>query len=195
MNKYLLFALLLLCGVIYFQHRNTVRLTEEKDRYRSNNTALLSEMKRLRTDSTTMAVDMKGLRLTVDEYKRFREEDAAIIKRLGIKIKNLKSAARHEMGINGPINAELKDTVIVRDTLLTTGRKIEMQTPYIRINGLIEGNKLIGNIHIPVTLNQVVWVEYKRYWIFWKKVKSIHQTIYSNNPYAKITYSEYIRIE
>ena len=34
------------------------------------------------------------LRLTLDEYKRFRVEDATIIKRLRVKIKNLEVVVR-----------------------------------------------------------------------------------------------------
>lgn len=194
MNKYLLSALLLLCGVVYFQHRNTVRLTEEKDRYRSNNTALLSEMKRWRTDSATMAVDMKGLRLTVDEYKRFRAADAETIKRLGVKIKNLEAAARHEVEINAPLNAVVRDTVVIRDTIPLLRQTVEMITPHIRLTGLIEAGRLKGEIRLPVTLHQAVWIEYKGWW-FWKRVKAIHQTISSDNPYVEVQYSEYIKIK
>ncbi len=193
MNKYLLFALLLLCGIICFQHRNAVRLTDERNLYRSNNTALLSEMKRLRIDSTTIAVDMKGLRLTVDEYKRFRAEDAETIKRLGVRVKNLESAARHEMEINAPLDAAIRDTVVVHDTVPLLRQRVEMITPHIRLTGLIENNRLKGEIRLPVMLRQAVWVEYKGWW-FWKRVKAIHQTIASDNPYVDIKYTEYIFI-
>lgn len=194
MNKYLLFALLLLCGVIYFQHRNAVRLTEERNRYRSNSTALLSETKRLRIDSTTMAVDMKGLRLTVDEYKRFRAADAETIKRLGVKVKNLEAAARHEVEVNAPLDAVVQDTVVIRDTIPLLRQRVEMITPHIRLTGLIEAGRLKGKIRLPVTLHQAVWIEYKGWW-FWKRVKAIHQTISSDNPYVEVRYSEYIKIK
>ena len=48
----------------------------------------------MRVDSVTMALNSKTLRLTLDEYKRFRVEDARIIKRLGVKIKNLEVVVR-----------------------------------------------------------------------------------------------------
>ena len=53
----------------------------------------------MRVDSVTMALDSKTLRLTLDEYKRFRVEDATIIKRLGVKIKNLEVVVRHEVEV------------------------------------------------------------------------------------------------
>ena len=168
-------------------------LKEERNRYRGNTEALLSEMKRIRVDSVTMAVDVNALRLRVDEYKRLRAEDAERIKRLGVKIKNLEATARHEVEVAGPIDAAIRDTVVVRDTVPVLRQKVEMITPHIRLTGIIEDNRLRGEIRVPVTLRQAVWVEYKGWW-FWKRVKSVHQTISSDNPYAEIRYSEYIQL-
>lgn len=194
-SKYLLFCLLILGVVAWQQRRRIVRLGEERDRYQGNTEALLSDMKRMQVDSATTAVDVKSLRLTLGEYKRLRAEDAEMIKRLGIKVKNLKAAARHELEISGPIHAVIRDTVIMRDTIPVKRQKVEMVTPYIQLTGLIENKYLKGEIKVPVTLHQGIWIEYKRRWIFWKKVKAVHQTISSDNPYVKIKYSEYIAIE
>ena len=191
--KCLLAAVLVLGGIVWVQHRNAVRLRTERDRYRDNTETLLSDMKRIRVDSTTMAVDVNALRLRVDEYKRLRAEDAEQIKRLGVKIKNLEAAARHEVEVAGPIDAAVRDTVVIRDTVPLLRQKVEMITPYIQLTGLIEKGRLKGEIRVPVTLRQAVWVEYKGWW-FWKKVKAVHQTISSDNPYAEIRYSEYIEI-
>lgn len=191
--KCLLAAVLVLGGIVWVQHRNAVRLRTERDRYRDNTETLLSDMKRIRVDSTTMVVDVNALRLRVDEYKRLRAEDAEQIKRLGVKIKNLEAAARHEVEVAGPIDAAVRDTVVIRDTVPLLRQKVEMITPYIQLTGLIEKGRLKGEIRVSVTLRQAVWVEYKGWW-FWKKVKAVHQTISSDNPYAEIRYSEYIEI-
>lgn len=192
--KCLLVAVVLLGGAVWLQYRYTVRLKSERDRYLSNTTALLSEVKRMQVDSATMALDAKTLQLTLDEYKRFRAEDAATIKRLGIKVKNLEAAARHDMEVTGPIDAIVQDTIIIRDTAPILRQKVEMLTPHIELSGIIEDERLKGSIRIPVTLNQAVWVEYRGWW-FWKRVKALHQTISSDNPYVEIKYSEYIKIK
>lgn len=192
--KCLLVAVVLLGGAVWLQYRYTVRLKSERDRYLSNTTALLSEVKRMQVDSAMMALDAKTLQLTLDEYKRFRAEDAATIKRLGVKVKNLEAAARHEMEVAGPIDAAVRDTVIIRDTVPILRQKVEMLTPHIELSGIIEDERLKGSIRIPVTLNQAVWVEYRGWW-FWKRVKALHQTISSDNPYVEIKYSEYIKIK
>ena len=193
-NRMLLVAvglLLLATGVLW--QRNAY-LKEERNRYRSNTEALLSDMKRIRIDSTTLAVDANTLRLRIDEYKRLRAEDAEKIRRLGVKVKNLEAAARHEIEITGPIDAVVRDTVVIRDTVPILRQKVEMITPHIQLAGLIENGRLKGEIRVPVTLRQAVWVEYKGWW-FWRSVKAILQTTAGDNPYVDIRYSEYIRIE
>jgi len=191
---YLSLAVLLLGMAVAFLWQRNNYLKGERDRYRGNTEALLTDMKRIRIDSTTMAVDANTLRLRVDEYKRLRAEDAEKIKRLGVKIKNLEAAARHEIEVAGPIDAAVRDTVVIRDTVPLLRQKVEMITPHIRLTGLIETGRLTGEIRVPVTLNQAVWVEYKGWW-FWKRVKAVHQTISSDNPYVDIRYSEYIKME
>lgn len=193
LDSILLATVLLLCGILGLQHRRTICLTEERDRFRMNNTALLSDVKRIRIDSATMALDVKALKLAIDEYKEFRAKDAETIERLGVKIKNLEAAARHEVEVKAPIDAAIRDTFIIRDTVPQLWQKVEMTTPYIQLIGLIGDKRLKGDIKVPVTINQAVWIEYKGWW-FWKRVKSIHQLISSNNPHVEIKYSEYIRM-
>lgn len=194
LTRCLLVAVMILGGIVWIQYRHTARLKIQRDRYQSNSTALLSRVKRMQVDSATMALDTRTLQLTVEEYKQFRAEDAATIKRLGVKIRNLEAAARHEIEITGPIDAVVKDTVIIRDTVPLLRQKVEMQTPHIEMTGIIEENRLKGMIRVPITLRQTVWVEYKGWW-FWKRAKAVHQTISSDNPYAEIRYSEYIKIK
>ena len=47
LDKTLLITVLLLGGILWLQHRWTIRLTEERDRFRMNSTALLSDVKHL----------------------------------------------------------------------------------------------------------------------------------------------------
>ena len=194
-SKYLLLGLLILVGVVWLQHRKMVRLEKERNRYEQNSSALLGEVKRMQVDSATMALDAHGLRLTVDEYKRYRAEDAEKIRQMGIRLKDLEATARHEISVDVAVDATVKDSVVLRDTLPITVQQVEMRTPYIQLSGIIENSRLQGRIYVPVTLRQAVWIEYKRHWIFWKKVKAVHQTISSDNPYVEIRYSEYIQVQ
>ena len=193
LNGILSTILFLLGGIVWLQHRHALYLTEERDRFRMNNTALLSGVKRMQIDSATMALETKVLRLTVDEYKEFRAKDAEIIRRLGIKVKKLEVAARHKIEVKVPVDAVIQDTLIIHDSISLTKQKVEMVTPHIKLTALIEGDHLRGDIKIPVTFHQAEWVEYKGWWL-WKRIKAIRQTISSDNPHVEIKYSEYIQI-
>lgn len=195
LSRFVWYAVLALCLVIYVQHRRTVRLMADRDRYRRNSEALLSDVRRFRIDSVTTALDVQALHLSVDELERYRAEDLAKIKAMSVKIRNLEAAAKHQIEVAAPIDAIIRDTIIVRDTVPVAVQRVEMLTPHIQMQGVIEGGRLRGEIRVPATLRQAVWIEYKRRWIFWKRVKAVHQTITSNNPYVEVRYSEYIRIE
>lgn len=198
MNKIKLLGVLAFIGLgmaVWVQQRHIVSIKKERDRYQMNSNALLSEMKEWRIDSTTMATDVKTLRLTVDEMERYRAEDLVKIKQMGVKIKNLKAAAKHQLEVNADIKASVRDSIVIRDTVPVIVKSVSMITPYLQLSGIIEKDSLIGKIYLPVTLRQAVWIEYKRRWLFWKKVVAIHQTITSDNPHVEIKYSEYIIIQ
>ncbi len=196
MNKYTFLIIAVLSGITISLLRSRQRLIEEKDSYKSNTEALMSEVRRIQADSSTMALDIKTLTMSLDEYKRFRAEDEEKIKKLGIRIKDLEATAKHNVEVDAPIDAEIKDSVMIRDTVPVFLKAVRMDTPYLKINGIIENDRLTGKINLPVTLNQAFWIEYKHKFLWWRwKVKAIHQTISSDNPYVKIKYSEYIKIK
>lgn len=191
----LLAVVAVLAGTVWLQQRKVVRLKQERDRHEQNSDALLGEMKRWQVDSATMATDVKTLRLSVDEFERYRANDLAKIKEMGIKIKHLEAAAKHEVEVDVPLHATVRDSVVVRDSVAVGVQAVSMVNPFIRMQGVIERDSLIGSIHLPVTLRQAVWIEYKRRWLFWKKVKAVHQVITTDNPYVEIRYSEFIHIQ
>ena len=196
MNKYSFLIIAVLSGITISLLRSRQRLIEEKDSYKSNTEALMSEVRRIQADSSTMALDIKTLTMSLDEYKRFRAEDEEKIKKLGIRIKDLEATAKHNVEVDAPIDAEIKDSVMIRDTVPVFLKAVKMDTPYLKINGIIENDRLTGKINLPVTLNQAFWIEYKHKFHWWRwKVKAIHQTISSDNPYVEIKYSEYIKIK
>lgn len=193
-NRFLLIAVALLLGACVLMWRHTGKITRERDRYRQNSETLLSDIERIRIDSNRMAVDVKTLRLSVFEYQEYRAEDARLIKKLGIRIRNLEAAARHRLSVQAAITSPVKDSVIIRDTVFVPVQTVEMVNPHIEFKGVIEDSILTAKVNVPVTLNEAVWGEYKRRWLFWKRVKAIHQTIASDNPYVQIEYSDYIQI-
>ncbi|MFV0323510.1 MAG: DUF6549 family protein [Bacteroides xylanisolvens] len=195
LNKVLLLLALGLGVATYTLYNWGSRMKEERDTYQSNTRALLADVTQVRIDSAMMASTVQVLSLSLDEYKKYRAEDAATIKKLGVRIKDLKTVGRHDVEINVPIDVPVKDTAVIKDTVKIIVKTVKMDTPYIKLNGIIEDNHLKGNIHLPVHLHQVFGVEYKHRFLWWRwKVKAIHQTISSDNPYVEIKYTEFINL-
>ena len=192
---FMVLGVLALIGTVWIQQKRITTIKADRDRQTINTDALLSEQRQWQIDSTTMATDAKSLRFTVDELEQYRAEDIAKIEAMGVKIKNLEAAARHSLEVEAPITAPVRDTIVIRDTVPLVLKSVKMITPHLTMRGIIEDNQLKGSIHLPVTLRQAVWIEYKRKCIFWKRPVAVHQTITSDNPHVKIKYSEYIQIQ
>lgn len=198
MNRLTFVSLLAMVALLVVAHLLRIQvktLQLERDRYSANTEALLSDIKRMQIDSCTTAATVQTLKLSANEYEKFRNADAATIKKMGIRIKDLEAAAKHEVAVEVPVDAIVRDTVIIRDSSAIAVQKVEMHTPFIQLSGFIQENRLSGHIHVPVMLQQAIWIEYKRHWIFFRRVKAVHQTISSNNPYVTIKYSEFINIQ
>ncbi|GAB6013470.1 DUF6549 family protein [Viscerimonas tarda] len=195
LNCILIAAVALMSSATFFLYRHGKQLEAERNTYKGNTNALLSEVKRMKIDSATTAVDVKTLSLMVDEYELYRTADLEKIKQMGVELRNLKMAAKHELSVNAPLEADLRDSVVIRDTVRIAVKAVEVNTPYLQVSGIIENNHLSGNIRLPVTLRQAVWIEPKHRFLWWRwGVKAVHQTISSDNPHVEINYSEVVEI-
>ena len=196
LNKILLLIALGLGVTTYTLYNWGNRMKEERNTYRSNTHALLADVGHVRIDSAMMASTIQVLNLSLDDFEKYRAEDAATIKKMGVRIKDLEAAGKHDVEVNAPVDAQVKDTTVIRDTTTIIVKAVKMDTPYLKLSGIIEDNHLKGNIHLPVHLHQAFWVEYKHRFLWWRwKVKAIHQTILSDNPYVEIKYTELINLK
>ena len=192
-SQLLLVFVCILCLSCFFLKRKVDKITTERDKYQQNTNTLLSDIKRIQIDSSTMAIDVKTLRFTLDEYKQYRTEDAKLIKKMGIRIKDLEATAKQNIIVNAPIQAEIRDTLILRDTISQFISTVKMKNPHLTLNCIIENDTMKGTIVLPVNLHQAIWVEYKHRFLWWRwGLKVIHQSVRSDNHYVRIKYSEYI---
>lgn len=199
MNKLFFIVLFIgisLAGTSYLMYKRIVSLENERDKYKANTYSLLTDIKKLQVDSTTLAADTKVLHLKIDELKEHRAADLEHIQKLNVRIKSLEAIGKHSLEVHAPIQAEIKDSVIVRDTVKVYVKSVKMDTPHLQVKGIIEDNRLKGDIYLPVTLHQAIWVEHKHRFLWWRwGVKAVHQTISSDNPYVDIKFTEIIRVE
>ena len=159
-----------LIAAVCIQQKRISNIKSERDRYASNNNSLLSDIRQWKVDSTTMATDARSLRLTIQELKEHRAEDLGKIKAMGVKIKDLEAVAKHSLSVKAPIAVPIRDTLILRELMPIPAKHVKITNPHLSMDATIIKDSLVGNISLPVTIQQAIWIEYKRCWIFWKKV-------------------------
>ena len=184
-----------LVGVIAYQTIAIHRIRAEKEIYHNNTTALLSDVERLQLDSTTSAIQINTLKLSLDEYKQYRAEDAELIKQLGVKLKDVQSATKTTIEVDAPIQ-----TIVVRDTVFSDSiahcvQFVQYKNDYIQFDGKIINDSLTAQINVPITLHQTLYKIPKHKFLWWSwGCKQIKQAISCDNPYVNIKYSEFIEI-
>lgn len=187
-------------AAFWVQHVKIKRLTEERDRYRSNTEILLQDVKTYQTKDSLNAIKVGNLELSLAEYKKYRADDLALIKTLQTKNRDLERVTTTQMETINELRATVRDSVVYLpgDTVTTVLRCIEYSDKWVDFDGCIINNMFSGKIITRDSLLITESVQYKRFLNFlWKtkRIKNREFDIVSKNPYTKITGFEVITIE
>lgn len=189
-------AFICLISIYGWQYKRIQILTQERDRYQNNTYGLLSDIEELRKDSTEQAYQVQTLSLTVDEYKKYRAQDAKTISDLKVKLKQVSAVSKQEMEVNVPVYVPVKDTVIIVDSIPQKLQSVTYKDDYVSLIGTIKNDSLQAAFNVPITLNQVLYKVPKHKFLWWSwGCKAVKQMIITNNPYVQLNYSEYIEIK
>ena len=194
MKKFLFIYAVLTTVIIIFGSRY---LLSENSRLQANNQSLMADVDIFRTDAERAAAAVQVLRLKVGEYEELRAADAAKIREMGIKIRRLQSAAKSVTRSEIVVNAPLRDTIIVRDTVhrVDTLRLFRWSDSWVAVDGIIDRDSVQCNVSSIDTLHQMVYRIPRNFLFFRFGTKALRQQIVSSNPHNKIVYTEYIKIE
>lgn len=202
MKKYLILAAIILAvaAAFWVQHVKIKRLTEERDKYRSNTEILLQDVKTYKTKDSLNAIKVGNLELSLAEYKKYRADDLALIKTLQTKNRDLERVTTTQMETINELRATVRDSVVYLpgDTVVTVLRCIEYSDKWVDLDGCIINNTFSGKIITRDSLLITESVQYKRWLGFlWKtkRIKNREFDIVSKNPNSKITGFEVITIE
>lgn len=202
MKKYLIWAAIILAvaAAFWVQHVKIKRLTEERDRYRSNTETLLQDVRTYQTKDSLNAAKVGNLELKLSEYKKYRADDAALIKSLQTKNRDLQRVTTAQMKTINELRANVRDSIVYLpgDTVTTVLRCIEYSDKWVDLDGCIINNTFSGKIITRDSLLITESVQYKRWLGFlWKtkRIKNREFDIVSKNPNSKITGFEVITIE
>lgn len=100
MKKILIYTAIIgaIAAVLYGQYARIKSLTAERDKYRSNTETLLQNVEQYKTKDSLNAATVGALRLTLSEYQKYRADDAALIKRLQTKNRDLQAVTTAPIG-------------------------------------------------------------------------------------------------
>lgn len=201
MKKCLIWAAIILAVAATFwaQHAKIKRLTEERDRYRSNTEILLQDVETYQTKDSLNAAKVGVLELKLSEFEKYRKSDAELIKTLQTKNRDLEAVTTAQMKTIIELRGTVRDSIayLPGDTVVL--RCVDISDPWFSLKGCTTPDgeftgKFINRDSILIAQT----VQYRRFLGFlWKtkKIKSREINIISRNPHTKIIGVEYIEIE
>lgn len=190
----LLAAILLFCAG---QQRRIKQLAAERDRYAGNTAALLSDVERYRVRDSLNAARVQSLELTVKEYERFRADDAALIKQLKQRNRDLAAVNKTQSQTIIDLRAVPRDTVVlVRDSIITPAVAVHCGDAWYNFDGILTKDEFTGKMEHRDSLLLVESVRYKRFlWWKTKRIKDRQLDCVSKSPHNSILGLEYVVIE
>lgn len=199
-TKYIIVFVILavLVGANVFQFKKNERLSAERDRYARNTDALMMDIETYKINDSLNAAKTQALELTINEYKKYRAEDVALIKKLKTANRELSSVLTSQTQTLIELGSAPKDTVIIRDSVKIGAKLLHCGDAWYDFDGLLTEKEFTGNVIVRDSLLVAETVKYKRFLGFlWKtkQVKNREVDVLSKNPHTVIKDCEIITIE
>lgn len=196
--KILLGVAVLLAAILVFQHYKIKSLSRGVERYKENTEVLQSDIERYKTKDSLNGVRVRGLELTIEEFERYRAQDAEIIKTLKQRNRDLESVNNIQSQTIIDLRAMPKDTVIIRDSVPIPAKSVRCGDEWFDFEGLLTETDFSGRLEHRDSLIISETVQHKRFLGFlWKlpAVKNRQVDAVSKSPYNKINDIVFVVIE
>ena len=194
-----LLAFLVVSLAVIFLINETAKLQEENKRLVNNQITLLDSMQTYKVADSLNVAKINVLELSLSDYKKYREENAALIKKL--KADKLSAATSINATTSTNIKAVIKDSIIYKDRIVPvdTVKQIKYDSKWTSVYGYLANDTINLNIINREELLVVESFVKKRFigiklpiWLFGYKTKSVN--VVSKNPNTEINNLEYIQI-
>lgn len=202
MRKYIYIAIAaavaFLAGLSIWEGVTLHRMRYERDRYQRNSNALLAEVEQYKVRDSLSAARVEGLELSLSEFKKFRSEDAALIKDLRAKVRELERVSTTQTVTEYVMSAPVHDTIIIRDSVPIAARAVHCGDAWYDFDGVVTDSTFEGRMQSRDSLLIAETVQYRRFWGFlWRtrRVKSRTIDITSKNPHSTVEGAEIITIK
>lgn len=190
MKKYIILAAIIMAvaAAFWVQQSRIKRLTAERDKYRNNTETLLQDVRTYQTKDSLNAAKVGNLELKLSEYKKYRADDAALIKSLQTKNRDLQRVTTAQMETINELLANVRDSIVYLpgDTVTTVLRCIEYSDKWVDFDGCIINNTFSGKIITRDSLLITESVQYKRFLNFlWKtkRIKTVNLILFQKSTY------------
>lgn len=198
--KFAVLAVVIIAAAIsvVWADRTINRLTAERDKYRNNTETLLGDVEKYRVADSLSAARVQSLELSVKEFERFRAADAALIKQLKARNRDLAAVNKTQSQTIIELQAAPRDTFIVRDSIPIPAVAVHCGDAWFDFDGLLTATEFTGTLANRDSLLIAESVQYKRFLGFlWKthKVKNRRVDVVSKNPHTSILDVEHVVIE
>lgn len=166
----------------------------EKKRLANNQEALLTDVEYYKTESGKNAASVLKLELSKSELERHCQDLTKTVEDLNIKISRIQSASTTVTKTEVEIQTVVRDSIVYRDLPISI-KVINWRDPWIKLNGVLDGDTFSAKIESVDTLQQVVHRIPKKFLFIKWGTKAIRQEVVSSNPHSKIVYTEYIELK
>lgn len=184
-----------LCLIVLSLWGTNRNLSKENDRLQSNNDALMEEVVIYMDAADRSAASVQMLELKKSELEKNYQDVCQRAKDLGLQVKRLQAASKTETQTEIPIQTVVKDSIIYRNGVLDSLKRIEWRDPWVSVEGTLKRDSLDLNVTSVDTLYQFIHRVPHKFWFIKWGCKAIRQEITTSNPHTKITYSEYIELK
>ena len=170
-------------------------LERERDRYRNNVEVLSEDVERYRVLDSLSGARCEALEFTVKEFEKYRAEDAALIKALRVKVRDLSAVNTVQMETIIRLSDVPRDTVVIRDSVEVQAVAVSCGDEWYDFEGILTPVEFTGTLRNRDSLVVAETVKYRRFLGFlWKtgKVKSRRLDVISKNPHTEIKNIEHI---
>lgn len=195
---YIILGAIIFCMLVTVisQDRQIRQLTDERDKYKSNTEALLADCQEFQIRDSLHAARVGSLELTVKEFEKFRAQDAALIKDLAGKNRDLEQLSKAQAQTIIRLQDIPRDTVILIDSIPIKAKAVHCGDTWYDFDGLLTDDRFTGTLVNRESLVLTETVKYKKF-LFWKtgKVKDRQLDAVSLNPHTTITGLEHIIID
>ena len=170
-------------------------LRSDNNRLQGNNEALMEEVVTYMDIADRSAASVQMLELKKSELEKNYQDVCQRAEDLGLQVKRLQAASKTETQTKVEIQTVVKDSIIYRNGILDSLKRIEWRDPWVSVEGTLKKDSLNLNVTSVDTLCQFIHRVPHKFWFIKWGTKAIRQEITTSNPHSKIVYTEYIELK